>query len=105
MVIDKQIHKPKGLRRKIKMKLTKSQKEFIKNVINTEGELNKKLWLKWVDNKWAMGTHDDESTFFYVNSRLVKSLTDKEILTNTEFKNKWGNTLTGMSLNDQYRTS
>jgi hypothetical protein len=94
---------PEGLRRKIKMKLTKKQKEFINNVINTEKKLNKKLWLKWIDKKWAMGTHEDESTLFYVDGRLVKSLTNNEILTNAEFKNKWGSMLTGMTLNDEFR--
>lgn len=62
------------------MKLSKTQKEFIKNVIDTEQQLNKTLWLKWVDNKWAMGTNEEVSTLFFVNARLVKSLTEKDII-------------------------
>jgi hypothetical protein len=85
------------------MKLTKSQEQFIKNVIETEKELDQTLWLQWIDNKWAMGTHEDISTYFHVNGKLVKSLTDKNILINKDFTNQWGSTLQGMSLNDEYR--
>ncbi len=85
------------------MKLTKAQKEFIDNVNEIEEKLEKKLWLQMNDNKWVMGTHENEYTGFYVNGKLVKSLTDKGIIVNEEFKNVHGASLTGMTLNDQYR--
>lgn len=87
--------------------LTKSQKQFIKNVMDTEQKLDQSLWLRMTyDGKWFMGTHEDDisEVGFSVHGKTLKSLTDKDILVNKEYYNPYSDSmLTGMALNDAYR--
>lgn len=86
------------------MKLTKTQEEFINRVLKIEEQLKEKLWLRMDKDsgKWIMATKEDHWTGFFLHSKTVKSLTDKNILTNEKYKNEHGVSLTGMTLNKEY---
>lgn len=85
------------------MKLTKAQATFIENVKELEERLNNKLWLLWDNGKWIMGIRGESYIGFNVNARLLKSLTEKNILINEKFKNIHGCELEGLTLNSLYK--
>lgn len=88
------------------MRLTTAQKNFIQNTINLESKYNQESSLRYDNGKWFMSIELENgySYGFIVNSRLLKSLTDKDILINKPYTTIHGHTLEHLALNDEYRS-